>query len=364
MEVEIDGFRWGEKVLKLLQKKDPTINYAEVYIRLDDILNLEIEENSVKNSRMKLKKGISTRCFDDRGACGFAFTNRIKEKNIEDITTSAIKLMKSGTEDPDFKGLPSEYKKYPQVQDLYDKKIAELQIDKTSQYASELVEVCEEDELAISQSGNFISESSEIFILNSNGISISEKRAFASISSNMILKDKKTNESSFGYERQSVRNLDELNAREVALNALKDGKRNLNRGKVEKMTVPIILTPKGAINLILEPLSSAINAETFQYNRSFLVGHRGEKIASDLINIEDNALIEGGIGSRTFDDEGVPCRDKKIIDNGRFLEQGLLHNSYTAGKEGTESSGNAVRSSYGSLPQISHTNLILAPGKS
>ena len=71
---------------------------------------------------------------------------------------------------------------------------------------------------------------------------------------------------------------------------------------VKNMKVPIILTPTGTINLILHPLISAINAETFQYKRSFLIGKRGTQIGSDLLNIEDNALIEGGTGSSIFDD--------------------------------------------------------------
>jgi len=75
-----------------------------------------------------------------------------------------------------------------------------------------------------------------------------------------------------------------------------------------------------------------------------------------------NALIEGGTGSSIFDDEGTPCKNKKIIEKGKFLEQGLLHNSYTAAKEGIESTGNAMRSSYSSLPSIDATNFNLKPG--
>ncbi|TFF97224.1 MAG: TldD/PmbA family protein [Promethearchaeota archaeon] len=364
MDIEIDGFRWGQKLLNLLEKKDPSINSSEVYITVDNILNIKIEENSIKNSRIKLKKGISTRCIDNRGACGFAFTNSFQQNDIENIATEAIKLMKNGTKDPDFKKLPSKYQKYPKIKDLYDDDIANIQVEDTSRFASELIKVGEENDLAISQSGNFVSQSSEIYILNSNGIQVSEKRAYASVSSNMIVRDETTKETAFGYESKVVRTLEDLNARKVALSALEDGKRNLNRKKIENMKVPVILTPRGTINLILEPLSTAINAETFQYKRSFLIGRRGDRIASDLINIEDNGLIDGAVGSRTFDDEGVPCKNKKIIENGKFIEEALLHNSYTAGKEGIESTGNATRSSYSSLPSIDSTNFILKPGKS
>ncbi|GAH60208.1 unnamed protein product, partial [marine sediment metagenome] len=56
----------------------------------------------------------------------------------------------------------------------------------------------------------------------------------------------------------------------------------------------------------------------YQYKRSFLVGKREQKIGSDLINIDDNAIISGRVGSSVFDGEGFPCRNKKIIESGHF----------------------------------------------
>jgi len=47
-----------------------------------------------------------------------------------------------------------------------------------------------------------------------------------------------------------------------------------------------------------------------------------------------------------------------------FLKNGLLHNSYTAGKDNVESTGNASRNSYSSVPSIGTTNFLLKPGDS
>jgi PmbA protein len=181
-----------------------------------------------------------------------------------------------------------------------------------------------------------------------------------SISSNIIVKDKVRNETSFGYDWQSERSLKNINAIKIAKRALEDAKRNLNRIKIKNMRVPLILTPKGTINFILNPMASAVNGETFQYKRSFLVGKRDEIIGTEYLNIEDNALINGLSGSTQFDGEGVPCKNKRIIENGKFLR--LIHNSYTAGKEGIESTGNASRSSYSSVPSIGISNFILKNG--
>ena len=44
------------------------------------------------------------------------------------------------------------------------------------------------------------------------------------------------------------------------------------------------------------------------------------------------------------------------------MKSGLLHNTYTAVKEGVESTGNAHRKSYTDVPSISNTNCILSSG--
>ncbi|MBN1801193.1 MAG: TldD/PmbA family protein [Candidatus Lokiarchaeota archaeon] len=359
----LDIFNTADKCLELSKKIDPNVKCTEIYIKKTKYINIEIEENSVKNSESGSDLGISIRAFDKRGSLGFAFTNKTNKFSIESMIRTAIKMMKAGTDDPDFEDLPLAQTNYPTVTGLFDKTIKELQVEDSMQYVRELINTCKEDEQAISQAANFTSNYSKVLILNSNGLEVRGKKTNCIVSSRMIARDKFSNDTSFGVEWQSVRNLKEIDAILIAQKALKNAKNNLNRKKINNMKCPLVLTPNGAISLILEPLISAINAETFQYNRSFLVGKRGAQVGSIYLNVEDKALIDNGSGSAVFDGEGVPCRDKIIINNGTFLESGLLHNSYTANKEGTISTGNASRSSYSSVPSINCTNFLLNSGE-
>ena len=271
-------------------------------------------------------------------------------------------MMNAGTSDPNFKNLPKEYKSYPKVENLFDDSINTLTIEDSSKLIKDLIKVCNEDDQAISQSGDFTANYNESYIFNSNGVEAWGVETLFSISSNIIVKDKVTGETSNGYESQMKRKLADIDGTTTATEALKNAKKNLNRIKIKTKKMPIVLTPKGTINLILSPIASAINAELFQYKRSFLVDKREKKIGSEHLDLEDNALINGAIGSSVFDGEGVPCKNKRIIQNGIFLKSGLLHNSYTAGKEGVESTGNASRRSFSSVPSIGISNLILQPG--
>ncbi len=353
----------AEFCLKLIEKENSEIKYTDIFFETSNYINIEIEENSIKNSETGEDNGFSIRVINKNGSLGFSYSNKLDRTTIEKICKIAIKMMKVATLDPDFKNLPGSFKSYPVVKGLFDKNLKYLQIEDSLNYINDLIKICKEDEMAISQSGNFISGYSKIYIFNSNGLSVSRKDTSCSISSNIIVKDKVSNETSSGYERQVERRLDKINAIKVANLALEDAKRNLNRKKIKNMKVPVLLTPKGTINLILIPIAAAVNAETFQYKRSFLVDKRGQNIGSKLLNIEDNGLINGAPGSQIFDDEGVPCKNKKIIEKGKFLKTGLLHNSYTAGKEGVQSTGNATRSSYFSIPSIGITNFIMKPGE-
>lgn len=352
----------AEFCFKIIESEISGVKTAEIYFEKNKYINIEIEENSIKNSEVGEDIGASIRVINRNGALGFAYSNKLVKSSIEKVCKLALKMMRVASPDPDFKDLPTPYKDYPNVKDLYDKNLKYLQIEDSLNYINDLIDVCKKDDLAISQSGNFVSDYSKTYIFNSNGLNVSKKETSCLISSNIIVKDNITKEISSGSERQIERSLNKLNAINVANLALEDAKQNLNRKKVKNMKVPLILTPKGTISLILSPIAAAINAETFQYKRSFLVDKRGEKIGSEFLNIEDNALIDNAAGSQIFDDEGVPCQNKKILQNGKFLRSGLLHNSYTAGKEGVESTGNASRSSYIAIPSIGITNFIMKPG--
>ncbi len=353
----------AEFCLKLVEKENSEIKYTDIFFEKSNYINIEIEENSIKNSETGEDNGFSIRVINKNGSLGFSYSNKLDRTTIEKICKIAIKMMKVATPDPDFKKLPGSFKNYPAVKGLFDKNLKYLQIEDSVDYINDLIKICKDDEMAISQSGNFASGYSKIYIFNSNGLNVSRKDTSCLISSNIIVKDKISNETSSGYERQVERRLDKINAIKVANLALEDAKRNLYRKKIKNMKVPVLLTPKGTISLILRPIAAAVNAETFQYKRSFLVGKRGQKIGSKFLNIEDNGLIDGAPGSKIFDDEGVPCKNKKIIEKGNFLKTGLLHNSYTAGKDGVQSTGNATRSSYVSIPSIGITNFNMKPGE-
>ncbi len=108
-------------------------------------------------------------------------------------------------------------------------------------------------------------------------------------------------------------------------------------------------------------LAAALSAEAVLKGRSFLAGRLGEEVASSLVTVVDDGLLPGAPSTMPFDDEGVPTRRKELISEGVLT--GYLHNMYTASRSATESTGNAVRSSFRERPRVGATNLFLRAGK-
>lgn len=110
----------------------------------------------------------------------------------------------------------------------------------------------------------------------------------------------------------------------------------------------------------LELLAELLAADEVQGGRSLLAGKLGRRVASPLVTLCDDPRRLGGLGSRCFDDEGVPTRDKVMIEAG-VLRQ-FFHDTLSASREGLASNGCASRGSYAGLPGPGASNLYLAPG--
>ena len=111
-------------------------------------------------------------------------------------------------------------------------------------------------------------------------------------------------------------------------------------------------------------MSKSLSAESVQKQRSFLAGKKEKEIVSPVVDIIDDGTMAWGTGTSPVDDEGVPVKNKTLISRG--VLKGFIHNTFTAKKEGVESTGNASRGSSKGLAGIDVTNMYLkaADGKS
>jgi PmbA protein len=100
----------------------------------------------------------------------------------------------------------------------------------------------------------------------------------------------------------------------------------------------VLLSPAVASNLV-ERVAASASAFSVEAGTSYLAEMVGKKVASPAFGITDHGEIEGGLGGRAFDDEGVATQSTPIIEKG--VLRGYLHNLTTASRWKTPSTGNA-----------------------
>lgn len=144
----------------------------------------------------------------------------------------------------------------------------------------------------------------------------------------------------------------------LAAESAKEALAYLEAESVASGKYPILLRNDVAAQL-LGTFCSVFSADAAQKGMSLLKGRENEIIAADCVRIMDDPLLKGSYYSRSFDGEGVACRTKAIVEDGRLTT--LLHNLKTAKKQGVQTTGNAARTSCAGPMIVSPGNFFFAP---
>jgi predicted Zn-dependent protease len=97
--------------------------------------------------------------------------------------------------------------------------------------------------------------------------------------------------------------------------------------------------------------------------------NKGEKVWSDKVTITDDGLMDYGLATSPFDDEGIPQQKTSIIRKGEF--QNYIANNMYCKFVSSDSTGNGVKEPkyrgvlcYNSDVGLSHTNVVMEGGDS
>ena len=125
---------------------------------------------------------------------------------------------------------------------------------------------------------------------------------------------------------------------EIVNKACKRTLRKLGAKKPNSQEVPVIFSSEMAQSFFGK-IASALMGENIFRKQSFLMNKLNENIANSNINLIDNPLLSGKIGSRLFDSEGVKSKPIVLVENG-ILKNYML-STYSGNKLGMESTGHS-----------------------
>ena len=123
----------------------------------------------------------------------------------------------------------------------------------------------------------------------------------------------------------------------------------------------VVMSSQAGGTMIHEAVGHGLEADLVQQGLSVYAGKLGEKVASELVTVVDDATLPYHNGSFTVDDEGVPAQRKVLIKDGILV--GYMYDRLRAMRDKVESTGNGRRQSYAHIPIVRMTNTFIERGK-
>ncbi|MHA1745045.1 MAG: TldD/PmbA family protein [Promethearchaeota archaeon] len=336
------------------------VKHFEVYCSSVQNLSVKFEKGAIKKAIQKNAGGVGLRVIDATGREGMTFTSDFSDSALEIIMQSAVHMMKAATENPDFKNLAEPSKNYTPVSGIYDPAIETVCPEDINDLLQPIFGLKHRSNAPKSLSGGFSSTLGASYVWNSNGIDLWDISSTVSCSAEVGVA--RSGVSSSGFNWQSVCNLKELNVEQIATRSYAMAEHGLSRQSVETGEYPIILSPLATAYFLIDPITTAIQAERVQNDMSFLAGKVDSPIGSEHFSLNDNPHLPGKLGTESFDAEGIATRPMQILDRGVLKD--LYHNTLTAGKvtPPITSNGHASRGGYSGNIGISNNNLIMDEG--
>ena len=133
----------------------------------------------------------------------------------------------------------------------------------------------------------------------------------------------------------------------------------LDPGSVKSGRMPVVFDPRVGGGLVGH-LLSAMSGPAVARKASFLIGREDDELFAPGVRIVEDPLRIRGPRSRPFDAEGVACRPRSLVENGRIF--GWMTNSASARQLDRPLTGHAGRGG-GGAPGVSASNVYMAAGE-
>jgi len=255
-------------------------------------------------------------------------TNRLDKISLKELLKKAIFLTEVQQPNEDFVSLPTP-KPIPAINTFY-KEIRFLTPTRKVNLVKDLLKIVREK--GYRASGAFSNGEVELAVVNSLGIEAYQ--SFSDLFIHLIVE----NEKSSGYSSLVSRSLDRLDVESIAQEAMEkvSEKEPL---QIEPGEYEVVLEPYAVSDLLSFLGDLGFHALAVQEGRSFFCNRFGEKMVDKKVTIYDDGLDPEGL-QIPFDFEGTP--KKRVVFFERGVAKEVTHDSFTAGREGKESTGHGL----------------------
>jgi PmbA protein len=329
---------------------------AEVYLSGGTEFTVRVYQGEIESLVSAESRGVGLRTFRE-GRVGFSYTSDTEPDGLDALVNEALENGRYNHAD-DANVLPETQRAEP-LAGLNSPALTQTDPQRKIDFALEM----ERRAIGLDPRVRRVSQAvysdggGKVEIGNSRGLDASFERTVAYGVLETIAEHDSEMQSGFAFTHG--RDIEQLALEAVVREAVENAAGLLGAQPVPTASVPVVFHPHAAA-MILGVLSNSFSADAVIKRRSLLAGKIGQQVASTIVEITDDPRLVEGLASRPFDGEGVPSQRNALIAGG--VLRSYLHNTYTARRTSSQSTGSAVRS-YKSVPEVGVSNLVLRPGE-
>ena len=296
--------------LDLAKKLGATDSSVVVGNSVSETVNFRNKKLDESNRSDNLAINITT--YLDKKKSSISSSNLLKD-NLDILIEKCVETTKNTPED-EFNSLPDKDLLAKEIRDLdlYDD--THIKNENKIEYLTRLEASASNDKKIVNTESSFTEDKSNFILANSDGFSNGYKSSSFTASSVTVAKDEQGMERDYEYtSRCHLKDIKE--AEELGKLAAEQTVRKLSPKKIGSEKISLIFDKRIAKG-ILSTFASAISSSAISRGTSFLKDKINQKIFSDKINILDKPDILKGLGSKSFDSEGVKTNTLKLVEQG------------------------------------------------
>ncbi len=329
---------------------------VEAFVSRDVETDIRVYGGEVEHFVSAQSEGIGIRVIKG-GRTGFAYAGTLDPSAIAEVLAEARDNVEFGTPD-EWAGLAEPDGVDVVPQELWNEALAGYATDHKIALAKELERLTLAGDPRVRvDDANYADVAVESAVASTTGLRRSGRENGCYVSVSTLADDGDETQTGFGF---SVgRSPDEFDLQKAATEAADRATRLLGATKPASKRVTVVFDPY-VTAMLLGIISSTLNGEAVAKGRSLFKDRVGDTVASPLFTLIDDPTNPLAYTATDLDGEGLAARRNNLIQDG--VLQGFVHNSYSARRAGTKSTGNAVRGGFKGTPGVGCLALQLQPG--
>jgi PmbA protein len=333
---------------------------VEAFVARGGDTDVRIYQGAVEHFVSAQSEGVGIRVISG-GRTGFAYAGTLDESAIAEVLAEARDNVQFGEPD-EYAALAEPDGVAVTEQSLWNDELADYPTDDKINLAKQLEQLASGRDARVRvDDSNYADAHGESAVASTTGIRMSGRENGCYVSVSTLADDGEGDdaETQTGFGFSVGRSPLEFDLDKAAREASERATRLLGATKPASKRTTVVLDPMVTAQF-LGVISSTLNGEAVVKGRSLFAERLGDEVAAPLVTLIDDPTNPRAYSSTDVDGEGLAARRNVLIQDG-VLKQ-FVHNTYSARRAGTVSTGNATRGGFAGTPGVGCLAMSLVPG--